>query len=266
MSFFDALPERYRLILCDVWGVIHDGRALYPGAAERLRQWQGEGRCVVLLTNAPRPANAVEAHLARVGMEDRAWDAVASSGEAGISALSALARPVKFVGTAADRAILEARGIRIDETGPVADIVCTGFAEGRPNTEDYRAELASLAADGVTFHCLNPDRIVVYGGRLLPCAGALADLYEALGGSVRWYGKPYPAIYEYALAQAGHPAPGQVLAIGDSIQTDMAGAHAMGFDSVFVRGGIHVDEDVAQLAADHQLADWSPVAIVDSIG
>ena len=266
MSFLAALPERYRLVLCDVWGVIHDGRRLYPGAAERLRQWQSEGRCVILVTNAPRPAEAVEAHLARVGMTERLWDGVASSGEAGISALSALGRPVAFVGTASDRDILEARGIMIGANYDVTDIVCTGFEEGRLEVQDYRAELEYWVARGATLHCLNPDRVVVYGGRLYPCAGAIADVYEELGGSVRWYGKPYPAIYEYALAHAGNPAPSEVLAIGDSIQTDMAGAHSMGFDSVFVRGGIHADEDEDELAASHGLTGWHPVAVVDSLG
>lgn len=264
MSFLGALPERYRLILCDVWGVIHDGKRLYPGAAERLRQWQSEGRCVILLTNAPRPADAVEAHLARVGMQERLWDGVASSGEAGIAALNELNRPVGFVGTPADRAILKGRGIVIDEDD-VSDVVCTGFAEGRLEVEDYRAELEALASRNVTFHCLNPDRVVVYGGRLHPCAGALADAYEAIGGTVQWYGKPYPAIYEYALAQAGNPSPEEVLVIGDSIQTDMAGAHAMGFDSVFVEGGIHADEDVDALTAEHGLSGWRPVAVVESL-
>lgn len=266
MNFLDALPEQYRLILCDVWGVIHNGKHLYPGASERLRQWQAEGRRVVLLTNAPRPAEAVEAYLARVGMEGRPWDAVASSGEAGIAALEALGRPVGFVGTGLDREILESRGIAVDERGAADHVVCTGFASASEDVGDYRAELAAMLARNAVFHCLNPDRVVVFGDRLYPCAGALADAYESIGGTVRWYGKPYPAIYQYALARGGDPAPDEVLAIGDSIQTDMAGAHAMGFDTVFVRGGIHAEDDVTALAAEHGLSDWTPVAIVDSIG
>ena len=265
MSFLATLPPRYRLILCDVWGVIHNGKHLYPGAAERLRQWRSDGRCVVLLTNAPRPADAVEAHLARVGMTERLWDGVASSGEAGIAALSELGRPVAFVGTATDRSILEARGIAIGDDPAVADIVCTGFEHGRLDVEDYREELEQWVERGATLHCLNPDRVVVYGGRMLPCAGAIADLYEALGGHVLWYGKPFRPIYDFALSVADNPAPDEVLAIGDSIQTDMAGAHAMGFDSVFVRGGIHADDDVEGLAAQHGLHGWRPVAVVDTL-
>src|SRR5205809_5261929 len=106
MRFWDSLDPKYRLILCDVWGVVHDGVHLYPGAAERLKQWRGEGRFVLLITNAPRTAEAVEAQLARIGLAREAYDSVATSGEAGIDALLALGKPVGFVGAAGDREIL----------------------------------------------------------------------------------------------------------------------------------------------------------------
>ena len=267
MSFLDALPERYRLILCDVWGCVHDGKRLYPGAAERLLQWRNEGRCVVLVTNAPRPADNVAEYLDRVGLLREAWDEIASSGEAGIEALSALGRPVGFVGTAGDRQVLETRGVAISDGDDFADVVCMGFEEDRLEVQDYRAELERLAARDVHFHCLNPDRVVVYGSTMYPCAGALADAYEAIGGRVTWYGKPYGKIYEYALAHGGHPKPEEVLAIGDSLQTDMLGAAWMGFDAVFVTGGIHAGEPFPQdFAASHGLGEWHPVAVVDSLG
>ena len=267
MSLLDALPERYRLILCDIWGVVHDGRRLYPGAAERLRQWKDQGRRVVLITNAPRTADSVARYLARLGLPRDAWDEIASSGEAGIDALSALGRPVGFVGTASDRDILEGGDIAIAEDEDFDDVVCTGFQEGRPEVRDYRAELERLAARGVRFHCLNPDRVVVYGSTTLPCAGALADAYEALGGHVIWYGKPFGRIYEYALAHGGNPRPDEVLAVGDGLQTDMLGAARMGFDAVFVTGGIHAGEPFPEdFAASHGLGDWRPVAVVEALG
>lgn len=266
MSFLDRLDPRYRLILCDVWGVIHDGRQLYPGAAKRLLEWKGEGRCVVLITNAPRTAESVAQYLARVGLPSDAWDEIASSGEAGIDALSAIGRPVGFVGTAGDRAVLEGRGIRIGEDDRFSDVVCTGFAENRPEVQDYRVELERLAARGVRFHCLNPDRVVMYGSTRVACAGALADAYEALGGHVIWYGKPFAKIYEYALAHGGNPSQDEVLAIGDALQTDMLGAAWMGFDAVFVTGGIHASEPFPEdFAASHGLGEWRPVAVVASL-
>src|SRR5947209_2820242 len=104
MSSLDALDPKYRLILCDVWGVVHDGVSLYPGASERLCQWRREGRCVILITNAPRTAEAVTRQLGRIGLPRECWDGIATSGDAGIEALNGLDRPVGFVGTAGDRA------------------------------------------------------------------------------------------------------------------------------------------------------------------
>lgn len=200
MSFWDSLDAKYRLILCDVWGVVHDGVRLYPHAAERLRQWRDQGRFVILLTNAPRTADAVEQQLARIGLPPECWDAIATSGEAGIAGLNSLDRPVGFVGTADDRAILEGRCVRISSDQDYSDLACTGLERERPRVDDYRGDLERWAAAGVRMHCLNPDRLVVRGGVPEPCAGALADAFEALGGEVSWYGKPHAAIYSHALS------------------------------------------------------------------
>ena len=266
MSFWDTLDPRYRVILCDVWGVIHNGKQIYPGADERLLRWRQEGRCVVLITTAPRPAASVEAYLDRIGLAREAWDAIATSGEAGIVALSALGRPVGFLGTAPDLADFEGRGIRVAADGNWNDLVCTGFEEHRWEIEDYATDLERWAARGVIMHCINPDRVVVYGSRQVPCAGAIADVYEAIGGEVIWYGKPYPAIYEHALHVAGEPDRTQVLAVGDGLQTDMLGAARMGFDAVFVSSGIHAGEPFPHdFAERHGLSNWRPVAVVDSL-
>ncbi|MDQ3246345.1 MAG: TIGR01459 family HAD-type hydrolase [Pseudomonadota bacterium] len=261
MSFLDALPQRYRLILCDIWGCVHDGQSLLPGAAERLRQWRGEGRFVCLITNAPRTADAVEQHLLRLGLRPDAWDAIVTSGEAGIAALLQLDKPVGFLGTAEDRAILEGRGLVLANRG-FFHLAATGLDDERPSAEQYRQQLQSLVRRRVTFHCLNPDRLVIHCGERMVCAGALADIYEALGGIVAWYGKPHPPIYREALALAGNPPAEAVLAIGDGLPTDIAGAAAMGFDVVFVRGGIHADEPVPD---DYGTPGWAPVAVVPSL-
>ena len=266
MSLSDSLDPKYRLILCDIWGVVHDGVSLYPGAAERLKQWRHQGRCVVLITNAPRTAEAVEAQLARIGLPRECWDYVAASGEAGIEALNALAKPVGFVGTAGDREILEGRGVEISDSDDFTDLACTGFEEARPKVEDYDEDLERWAARDVHMHCLNPDRVVVRGGVPEPCAGAIADVYEMLGGRVTWYGKPHAAIYAHALHHAGNPPKDEVLVVGDALQTDALGAARMGFDFVFVQGGIHAGEPFPEdFAAQYALDDWRPVAVVDSL-
>jgi len=266
VNALDELDARYRLILCDVWGVIHDGVHIYPGATERLRKWRDEGRCVTLITNAPRTAEAVEQQLARIGLPRDAYDFVATSGEAGIDALTALGRPVGFVGTAADRDILEGRGVSITDGAEFTDLACTGTIEGRPDPESYRADLEEWVERDVQMHCLNPDRLVIRGGVPEACAGAIADLYAMLGGRVTWYGKPHPAIYRHALHRAGDPPGNQVLAVGDGLQTDILGAAQMGFDAIFVSGGIHAGEPFPEnYAAEYGLGNWNPVAIVDSL-
>ncbi len=266
MSYLDALPERYRLILCDIWGVVHDGVTLYPGAADRLHQWRRDGRCIVLITNAPRTAEAVEQQLLRLGLKRDAWDGVATSGEAGIAALKAGGNPVGFIGTRSDREILEGRDVEISDDEEFTELACTGLDDDRRHVEDYRAELERLADRDVLLHCLNPDRVVVRAGVPEPCAGALADVYLGLGGRVEWYGKPFPAIYRHALKLAGNPPADEVLAIGDALQTDVLGAAKMGFDAVFVAGGIHAGEPFPPgFGPENGLGDWEPVAVVDSL-
>lgn len=266
MSFWDTLDTKYRLMLCDIWGVVHDGVNLFPGAAERLTQWRREGRRVVLITNAPRTAEAVEAQLKRIGLPHDAYDSLATSGEAGIEALNALGKAVGFIGTVGDRAILEGKGVRITDADDFTELACTGLEEARPKVEDYRAELKRWADRDVHMHCLNPDRLVVRGGVPEPCAGAIADVYEMLGGRVTWYGKPHEAIYTHVLGHAGNPPRDEVLVIGDALQTDALGAAGQGFDFVFVQGGIHAAEPFPEdFAAQYGLGDWRPVAVVDSL-
>ena len=265
MSFWDNLDPKYSVILCDIWGVVHDGVTLYPNAAERLCQWCSEGRKVILITNAPRTADAVEAQLRRIGLPPGCWDGIATSGEAGIAAIKNLAHPTGFVGTSQDRAILEEHGLRF-VADDFTDMAVTGLDENRRAVADYREQLEALAARDVLFHCFNPDRVVVRGGVPEPCAGALADLYEGFGGRVEWYGKPFHTIYDYAMSLAGHPPREAVLVVGDALVTDMLGAARQGFDAVFVQGGIHAAEPFpADFASQYGLGDWSPVAVVDSL-
>jgi HAD superfamily hydrolase (TIGR01459 family) len=266
MTYWDRLDPQYSVILCDIWGVVHDGVHLYPSAAERLRQWRDQGRKVILITNAPRTAEAVEAQLGRIGLPRDCWDGIATSGEAGIAAIKALSHPTGFLGTEQDRTILEEHGLRFVEDD-FTDIAVTGLDSVRAAVADYRPQLESLVDRDVLFHCFNPDRIVVRGGVTEPCAGAIADIYEGMGGRVEWYGKPHHSIYDYSLELAGHPPREVVLVIGDALITDMLGAATQGFDAVFVQSGIHAGEPFpADFASQYGLGDWSPVAVVNSLG
>jgi HAD superfamily hydrolase (TIGR01459 family) len=262
----DTLDPRYRLILCDIWGVVHDGVTVDPRATTRLLEWKGQGRTIILITNAPRTAQAVEAQLDRLGLPRAAWDGVATSGEAGIAALSELSRPPGFLGTAADREILEGRGINLAACG-YTDLACTGLDEQRSHVGDYAEQLELWAADDVLMHCLNPDRLVIRGGIPEPCAGALAEAYEMLGGRVAWYGKPHGAIYTHAFHLAGDPPRNEILAIGDGLSTDVLGAARQGIACIFVTGGIHAGEPFPpDFATTYGLGDWSPVGIVEHLG
>ena len=266
MSFLDALPERYRLILCDIRGVVHDGFHLDPGAVARLRRFRQEGRTVVLITNAPRTTEAIEEHVTRVGLPRDAWDGIATGGQAGIDALKQCAGPVGFIGTEEDREILLGAGLTIAADGDFTDLACTGLPDPHGRPEDYQSALEKLAEQDVRMHCLNPDLVVIHGGVVEYCAGALADRYVELGGWVEFYGKPYPAIYGHALSLAGNPPAREVLAIGDGLQTDILGAARMGFDAVFVTGGIHAGEPFPEdFSSANGLGDWKPIAVVEGL-
>ena len=265
MSSLDALDPRYRVILCDIWGVVHDGARILPGVEARLLRWKGEGRQIVLVTNAPRPADTVQRHLDRLGLPRDAYDAITSSGEAGIAALTDPPRRVGFLGTAEDRADLVSRGAILG-SHDFAELACTGLDEVRDEPGDYREQLSELASSGVLMHCLNPDRIVIHCGRREACAGALADIYEEVGGRVQWYGKPHRSIYEHASMLAGNPAPEAILAIGDGLPTDMLGAARYGIDAIYVSHGIHAGEPVPDdFASRHGLGDWQPILTVEGL-
>ena len=262
MSSIAQVAAPYRAILCDIWGVVHDGARLLPGAAERLLAWKADGKRIILLTNAPRPASTVQRDLDRIGLPRAAYDAITSSGEAGIAALVDPPRDVGFLGTADDRADLLAHGVSLIDDG-FTEVACTGLDEWRDDPGDYRALLEGWARRDVLLHCLNPDRVVIHCGRREACAGALADMYEALGGRVCWYGKPHAPIYHHALSLAGDPPLSEVLAIGDGPVTDMLGAARMGVDAIFVSHGIHAGEPFpADFATEHGLGDWKPLLTV----
>lgn len=264
MSRLDDVERHYPVILCDLWGCIHDGVSLYPGAAQRVARWHSDGRKIIFITNAPRTADAVAGQLERLGLP-HLWDGIATSGEAGIACLKE-AGPVGFIGTASDRADLEGRGVSIATDDHFTELACAGLDERRRHVADYEGEIALLAQRDVLMHCLNPDRVVIRGGLAEPCAGAIADRYEALGGRVEYYGKPYPAIYRHAMQLAGGPPPSDVLAIGDGLNTDILGAARMGYDCVYVTGGISGGEGIPEgFARNNELGDWQPVAVVDGL-
>lgn len=247
ISGLASVADRYDVVLCDVWGVIHNGREAFPGTCEALVQFGATRGPVVLISNAPRPSTAVLPQLAALGVPQAAWSAFVTSGDATRALLSAAAPgPVWKIGAVKDEPLYA--GLPLDFAGPgdAAVISCSGLEDDTVETpEDYRERLMVAAGRKLPMICANPDRMVHLGDRLIWCAGGLADLYQSLGGgAVTMAGKPHAAIYELALAQAaallGRPAdPRRVLCIGDGAPTDLAGANAQGLDVLFIAGGLH---------------------------
>ena len=246
------LPTSYRLVLCDLWGCIHNGVQVFPAAMELLEAWRLQGRVVLLVTNAPRPAQVVESQLDRLGLSEGSYDAVVTSGDTGIASLIDQGlTEVGFIGTAGDRVALAGTGLHLRAGPDGPDVVCTGMPTPDWDPVSQNEVLRGMRARGARLHCFNPDRVVVRGDTLEPCAGAVADRYESMGGEAIWYGKPYAPIYERCLATGSDRigrkvSPTEVVAIGDSLSTDVAGAVEQGFAFVFVTHGVEADR-VARL-------------------
>ena len=244
-----AVAHDYDLLLCDVWGVIHNGRESWPGPCAALQAFRDQGGTVVLISNSPRPASDVVAQLDGLGVPRAAWDGFVTSGDATRRELAKRAPgPALIIGPPRDAPLYAGLGLEVTEDVAAAAFVSvTGPRDDTTETpEDYRAELSTAAARGIDLICANPDRVVQRGDTLIYCGGSLADLYEQLGGPVVMAGKPFAPIYELALTEATRHRPGpvdrsRVLCIGDGVITDVLGAEQQGLDCLFIAQGIHGD-------------------------
>jgi len=243
------IAGRYDAVLSDVWGVIHNGVAAFPEAVEALRRFRQEGGRAVLITNAPRPSGPIVAMLDQLGVPRDAYDAIVSSGDVTRTMIARYrGKAIHHVGPpTADDALYE--GFDLRRTGPeeAEAVVVTDLDTDDDTPEMYRERARLWLARKLPMICANPDRVVEHGDKIIYCGGALGDLYSAMGGMVHMAGKPYPPIYEEAFALAERAAGGsldkaRVLAIGDSVRTDAAGAAQFGVDLLFVTGSIHAAE------------------------
>lgn len=244
---FSTLADRYDVVLGDVWGVIHNGVESFPAACEALTRFRAKGGHVALITNAPRPGDVVVRLLDRLKVPRECFDVIVSSGDVTRAVMAE--RPDKSVfhiGPERDLPIFDGLGLRFVPFEKADYVVCTGlFDDETEGPENYRDLLSKLLARKLFMLCGNPDLVVERGERLVYCAGAIADLYASLGGEVLYAGKPHRPIYDLALARAGGAGAmtlGRVLAIGDSVRTDLKGATDFGVDCLFVTAGIHAEE------------------------
>jgi HAD superfamily hydrolase (TIGR01459 family) len=255
-SGLSEIADRYDVLLCDVWGVIHNGRESFREACEALVRFKAERGPVILITNAPRPYDPIVEQLDDLGVPREAWSRVVTSGDATRELLTQRAPgPVHKIGPARDWPLYHGLALEEAELADAAFIACTGpFDDENDQPEDYREGFLGAVARGLEFICANPDIVVQRGDTLIYCAGALAQLYASLGGKVLMAGKPYPAIYELALAEAarrhapaleGRPLDrSRVLCVGDGLPTDIRGANAQDLDVLFIARGIHAAEAV----------------------
>jgi HAD superfamily hydrolase (TIGR01459 family) len=250
LSGLHDIADAYDALVCDVWGVLHNGRAPFLAAADALRTFRERRGPVVLLSNAPRLVATLMKQFEHIGVPTDCFDAVVTSGVAARSELASRARGRKLamfhLGPERDRDVFE--GLNVESvTAEEAEVVlCTGlFDDDHETPQDYAERLAQLKERSLTMLCANPDIVVQRGGQLVYCAGALAREYEKIGGEVIYFGKPHPAIYDLTLEtirKTSGRTVTRVLAVGDGMATDLAGANAMGFDALFIAHGIHAAE------------------------
>lgn len=257
IASLSEISGNYRAVFCDLWGCLHNGKAPFPAAVAALHAFRAQGGTVLLLTNAPRPKPSIVAQLARIGVPADCYDEVVSSGDAAQYALitGAVGRRVHHIGPEKDLAFFTDFADDLQETlanqAPITrvpldqatGIVCTGpFDDATETPEDYRATLLFAKTKGLKLLCANPDIVVDMGAARLYCAGAIAQLYDQMGGTSLYFGKPHPPIYDLARRRLSALKEdlndSEILCIGDGITTDVQGAQSEGLDALFITGGL----------------------------
>ncbi len=277
---FAALASHYDVALCDVWGVVHNGVAATPDACDALERFRAQGGTVILITNAPRPGEVVaRGTLDRLKVPRASYDGIISSGDVTHALIATRkGQRVFHIGPERDLPIFDGLDAPVAPVESADYVVCSGLYDDTvEKPEDYRSLIETMRRRGLVMICANPDIVVERGHQLVYCAGAIADLYAESGGEVIYAGKPYRPIYEQALAiaqtvRARPVEPRRVLAIGDSVRTDLKGATAFGIDCLFVTAGIHAEElgarenpDAAALGAIFAEAGVHPQAVMQRL-
>lgn len=269
-----ALAPARDVWLTDVWGVIHNGVTPFAHACEAATRYRLAGGMVILLSNAPRPAEAVATQLDRIGVPRFAWDAILTSGDAARALVGAYAgKRVFHLGPERDLSLYDGLALTLADAKDADSVSCTGLFDDEIETpDDYAGLLAELAERKLPMVCANPDLTVERGDKIIYCAGALGVAYEAQGGSVAYAGKPYLPIYDMAYAMIeklkGKPVPKErILCIGDGVRTDIKGAAAAGLDSVFIASGVHVQDGLTSetLADLFPTRDMRPIAAMPAL-
>ncbi len=243
------LFRAYEVVFCDVWGVLHNGVEPFAAAGDALARFRARGGTVVLVSNSPAASSSLATLLGRIGVRRDAWDAAITSGDLTRRHITERGyQLIHHIGPPGDRRVFAGLETEPVSIARASAIVCTGVVDDRTETgESYRPLLSEALDRQLPFVCGNPDLVVDVGGELFPCAGSVAALYESMGGDVYWAGKPHVPAYEGArrLAQEIRGIPvskDRILAIGDAVRTDLAGAAGYSVDCLLIAHGIHRDE------------------------
>jgi HAD superfamily hydrolase (TIGR01459 family) len=262
ISGLSEIAAVHDALICDVWGVVHDGARHHPAAAEALYRFKENHGPVVLLTNAPRVPAEVQAQCTSYGLPPDCYDAIVSSGGAAREELARRAMPgtlsLYYIGPDRDLPMIAGLDIRRTRIEEAQVALAIGLRDDMNEIPDmYADELTAMRAQALPMICANPDLVVHRGEKLIYCAGSLAKAYERLGGEVIYYGKPYRPIYDSALAAAalvaqaaGRQNPTRPLAVGDGLLTDIRGANGAGLEALFIADGVH-GEDTRPYTAEH---------------
>ncbi|MCC7396435.1 MAG: TIGR01459 family HAD-type hydrolase [Planctomycetes bacterium] len=247
LASLDEILDHYDAVLCDIWGVVHDGRRTYAGAADALARARARGKVVVLITNAPKPRDPIPGQLDRLGCPRAAWTAIVTSGDAIREELRRRAPgPMFRIGPASEQSLWQGLGLTFAELDHARFVGVSGLRTWEETPDAYTDVLRRMRAADLELLCANPDIQVRLGDSLVWCAGAIARDYQALGGRVVMAGKPYAPIYELAYVEVERqlgrrPARSRMLCIGDGVPTDVLGANRQGHDMLFIAGGMHGD-------------------------
>jgi HAD superfamily hydrolase (TIGR01459 family) len=276
------LAPCYDGFILDLWGVIHNGIAPLPGALECLAALREAGKRIALLSNAPRRADDVIERITDIGVPPGLYHHVMSSGEEAWQRLhrrddafyAALGRRCLHIGSERDTGIREGLELEFVDAAEEAEFILnTGPAGWEDRIEDYVPLLRRALMHTLPMVCANPDFVVTHGDHLALCAGALAQWYEEAGGRVKWHGKPFGSVYDTCIELLGIEDRSRILAAGDSLRTDIAGAAGAGLDSVLIIDGIHAEEfgtigdeppDIERVAAALRAGSYSPVGVARS--
>jgi HAD superfamily hydrolase (TIGR01459 family) len=253
---FSEIAARYDAAICDVWGVVHNGVQPYQQSIAAMRRFRADRGPVVLLSNAPRLADGVQAQFDRLSIPHDFYDGIVTSGSVArddlIRRIEARASPLPlfYLGPPRDNPVFHGLDLRFADEDEAEIVFCTGLLDDdHEKPEHYLALLERFKARSLPFLCANPDIVVQRGDQLVYCAGAIARLYEAMGGETIYFGKPHVYAFRRAVdAARKHGAASRPLVIGDGIETDIDGANRAGLDALFIAGGIHSRDDAVSLA------------------